>query len=123
MNKFGIVITSHVEAIASGIAKLLEEIKGDVDVTYAGGTDENEVGSSFDKTMKALEDNQGEILLCFYDLGSAKMTLEMAQDMSEKETILFDTALVESAFSATVLANAGMDLEEIKAQLEPLKIK
>ena len=123
MNKFGVVISSHVADIAEGTAALLSEIKGDVPVTYAGGDDEQGIGSSFDLVSQAIADNPAEYLLCFYDLGSAKMTLEMALDMSERAGMIFDTALIESAFSATVLANAQMDLEEIKAQLEPLKIK
>lgn len=123
MAKYGIVISSHVEEIAQGIAHLLEEVKGDVCVTYAGGNDEGGVGSSFDKVAQAIHDNTAPYLLCFYDLGSAKMTLEMALDLSGKEGTIYDTALLESAFSATVLANAQMDLTEIQAQLEPLKIK
>lgn len=123
MSKFGIVITSHVHKIAEGIAMLLSEVGGEVPVTFAGGTDEGDVGSSFDKTMKAFKDNEGETLLCFFDLGSAKMTLEMVMEMSEKKSILFETALVESAFSAAVLANAGMDLEEIEKQLLELKLE
>lgn len=123
MKKYGIVIVSHVEAIASGIVTLLEEVSTKVPITYAGGTDEGGIGSSFDKVMQAFEENEAEELLCFYDLGSAKMTLEMVMELSDKKAYLFDTALLESAFTAHTLLSAEMPLEEVQKQLEALKIK
>lgn len=123
MAKYGIVIVSHVEAIASGIATLLSEVSKDLPITYAGGTDDGDVGSSFDKVMRAFEENEAEELLCFYDLGSAKMTLEMVMELSDKKAYLFDTALIESAFTATALLSAQLPLEEVQKQLLDLKIK
>ncbi|AEH54541.1 dihydroxyacetone kinase phosphoryl donor subunit DhaM [Heyndrickxia coagulans] len=119
----GIVIVSHIPEIAAGLATLLKEAAKDVSITYAGGTDDGEVGTSFDKMNAAIAENEADDLFAFYDLGSAKMNLEMAMEMSDKYIRLMDTAFVESAYTAAALIQADAELEEILKQLEPLKVK
>lgn len=119
----GIVLVSHVKEIAEGAAKLFGEVASDVPITIAGGTDEEGIGTSFEKIMLAFEENGADQLLAFYDLGSAKMNLEMAMELAEKEILLQDVSFVEGAYSAAALMQAGTDFEEILRQLEPLKIK
>jgi|SRR5699024_4611602 len=123
MAKFGLVIVSHVPSIAEGITTLLKEISGDVPITFAGGTDDGDIGSSFEKINQAVAANDAEEIFAFYDLGSAKMTLEMVIEMSEKTIHLMDTALVEGAYTAATLTHGGASLVAIMEQLEPLKIK
>lgn len=120
---YGIVIVSHVPELAQGLPKLLQQVAKDVPITYAGGTDDDEIGTSVTKIMTAFADNPADELLTFYDLGSAKMNLELASEMSDKPIHLYDTALVESAYSAAALLEAGVNLAEVEAQLAPLKIK
>ncbi len=93
--KIGIVIVSHVPEIAAGIPRLLEQVAADVALTFAGGTDAGEVGTSATKIVTAFEQNEAAELLAFYDLGSAKMNLELAIEMSDKKVHLYDTALLE----------------------------
>lgn len=119
----GIVIVSHIPEIAAGLATLLKEAAKDVFITYAGGTDDGGVGTSFDKINAAIAENEADDLFAFYDLGSAKMNLEMAMEMSDKYIRLMDTAFVESAYTAAALIQADAELEEILKQLEPLKVK
>ncbi|KYC84051.1 dihydroxyacetone kinase phosphoryl donor subunit DhaM [Heyndrickxia faecalis] len=119
----GIVIVSHIPEIAAGLATLLKEAAKDVSITYAGGTDDGGVGTSFDKINAAIAENKADDVLAFYDLGSAKMNLEMAMEMSDKYIRLMDTAFVESAYTAAALIQADAELEEILKQLEPLKVK
>ncbi|MEZ0118814.1 UNVERIFIED_ORG: PTS hybrid protein [Heyndrickxia coagulans] len=119
----GIVIVSHIPEIAAGLATLLKEAAKDVSITYAGGTDDGEVGTSFDKINAAIAENKADDVFAFYDLGSAKMNLEMAMEMSDKYIRLMDTAFVESAYTAAALIQADAELEEILKQLEPLKVK
>ncbi|AJO21541.1 dihydroxyacetone kinase phosphoryl donor subunit DhaM [Weizmannia coagulans] len=119
----GIVIVSHIPEIAAGLATLLKEAAKDVSITYAGGTDDGGVGTSFDKINAAIAENKADDLFAFYDLGSAKMNLEMAMEMSDKYIRLMDTAFVESAYTAAALIQADAELEEILKQLEPLKVK
>ncbi|WP_207694417.1 dihydroxyacetone kinase, phosphotransfer subunit [Enterococcus sp. DIV0212c] len=119
----GVVIVSHVKEIGEGVDRLIKEVAKDVPITVAAGLEQGEVGTSFEKIMDAFEKNPAETLLAFYDLGSAKMNLEMAMDMTEKEVLLFDTALVESAYTAAALLQVDTPIETIKEQLAPLKIK
>lgn len=119
----GIVIVSHIPEIAAGLATLLKEAAKDVSITYAGGTDDGGVGTSFDKINAAVAENKADDLFAFYDLGSAKMNLKMAMEMSDKYIRLMDTAFVESAYTAAALIQADAELEEILKQLEPLKVK
>ncbi|WP_429951420.1 dihydroxyacetone kinase, phosphotransfer subunit [Enterococcus sp. AZ170] len=119
----GVVIVSHVKEIGEGVDRLIQEVAKDVPITVAAGLDQGEVGTSFEKIMDAFEKNPAPTLFAFYDLGSAKMNLEMAIDMTEKEVLLFDTALVESAYTAAALLQVNTPIEAIKEQLAPLKIK
>ncbi|WP_346222317.1 dihydroxyacetone kinase phosphoryl donor subunit DhaM [Heyndrickxia faecalis] len=119
----GIVIVSHIPEIAAGLATLLKEAAKDVSITYAGGTDDGGVGTSFDKINAAIAENKADDVFAFYDLGSAKMNLEMAMEMSDKYIRLMDTAFVESAYTAAALIQADAELEEILKQLESLKVK
>jgi dihydroxyacetone kinase phosphotransfer subunit len=120
---YGILIVSHVSEIAAGVPKLLQQVATDVSITAAGGTDEQEIGTSLEKINQAIAANQADELLAFYDLGSARMNLEMAAEMTTKKIHLYDTALVESSYVAASLLQAGVALAAIEKQLEPLKIK
>ncbi|GEN47480.1 dihydroxyacetone kinase phosphoryl donor subunit DhaM [Ligilactobacillus pobuzihii] len=119
----GITIVSHVPEIAAGLPKLLKQVAADVPLTYAGGTDDGDIGTSMEKINQAFDDNSADEILAFYDLGSAKMNLEMAQEMSEKTIHLYDTALIESAYTAASLLQAGVSLKDVEEQLKPLKVK
>lgn len=119
----GIVVVSHVPEIAAGIQRLLGQVAQDVSITIAGGTDDNQVGTSLTKITQAFDANHADELLAFYDLGSAKMNLEMAIEMSDKTVHLYDTALIESAYTAASLLQAAVPLADLEAQLAPLKIK
>ena len=119
----GILLVSHVNEIVEGLVQLTAQAAGDVTIKAAGGTDDNELGTSFDKITKALESFEEETVLAFYDLGSAKMNLEMAMETSDKDVHLYDTALVESAYTAATLLQADVPLTEIDKQLKPLKVK
>ncbi|MBU5594518.1 PTS-dependent dihydroxyacetone kinase phosphotransferase subunit DhaM [Amphibacillus sp. MSJ-3] len=119
----GIIITSHVEELARGVYLLLKESAPDVSITYAGGTDDGDIGSSFDKIQAAVEENDCDELFAFYDLGSAKMTLEVVQDTSEKKIHLMDTALIEGSYTTAALLQGNYKLADIKNQLTPLVIK
>lgn len=119
----GITIVSHVPELAEGLPKLLKQVAADVPLTFAGGTDDGDIGTSMEKISQAFTDNSADEILAFYDLGSAKMNLEMAQEMSDKTIHLYDTALIESAYTAASLLQADVPLNDIEEQLKPLKIK
>jgi dihydroxyacetone kinase DhaKLM complex PTS-EIIA-like component DhaM len=75
------------------------------------------------RIMQAFDDNAADKLLAFYDLGSAKMNLEMAMEMTAKEVKLYDTALVESAYTAAALLQVNTKIDDVEEQLQDLKIK
>jgi dihydroxyacetone kinase phosphotransfer subunit len=119
----GIVLVSHVEEIGLGIKRLIEEVAKDVPITVAAGLPEHGVGTSFEKINEAFENNPADEILAFYDLGSAKMNLEMVMDMTDKTVHLMDTAVVESAYTAAALLQVDVPLDVIFDQLNSLKIK
>lgn len=121
--EYGVLLVSHVSEIADGLAKLISEVAKDVTVKSAGGTPEGGIGTSFDRIEEALSSFEEETVLAFYDLGSAKMNLELAIETSDKTVHLYDTALIESAYTAAALLQAKAPLDAIEEQLASLKIK
>ncbi|WP_265456558.1 dihydroxyacetone kinase phosphoryl donor subunit DhaM [Enterococcus sp. HY326] len=119
----GIVLVSHVKEVAEGLEKLIREVAKEVSITTAGGTEDGDIGTSFDKISTAFESNTADELFAFYDLGSAKMNLEMAMEMTEKKILLQDVAFIEGAYTAAALLQAGTSQKDILEQLAPLKIK
>ena len=119
----GITLVSHVSAIPTGLTKLLDQVSKDVSITTAGGTNEEDIGTSMDKVLQAFSDNKADEILAFYDLGSAKMNIELATEMTSKKIHLYDVAFIEGAYTAATLIEAGVNLTEIEKQLECLKIK
>lgn len=122
MEKTGIVVVSHVYGIAEGIAQLIKEVAADVDVQVVGGLSETEIGTSFDSAVEAINRNSADSLLAFYDLGSARMNLEMAQELSGKSIEIYDVPVVEGAYTAAALLQAGVSIADIEEQLKELKI-
>ncbi len=119
----GLLIVSHSAKIAEGLHDLLREIAKDVPMTYVGGLETGEIGTTFDRIMAAAEDNPADDLLVFYDLGSAKMNLEMVQETLDKTMTLSPAAMVEGAFVAATLISAGASDEALEKQLKPLTVK
>lgn len=123
MSEIGIVIVSHSKNIAQGVVDLIKEVARDVAITYVGGNEDGDIGTSFDQVQRVIEDNPKETLLAFFDLGSAKMNLEMAADFSDKNIIVNTVPIVEGAYTAAALIQAGTDLSTIKKQLKELAIR
>lgn len=121
--EYGILIVSHVPEIAQGLPKLLKQVAKDVSITYVGGTEDNEIGTSINKISQALDENKADKILAFYDLGSARMNLEMADEMSDKKVTIHDTALIESAYVAASLLQVNTPIDVIEKQLADLKVK
>ncbi len=122
MEKTGIIVVSHVYGIAEGIGQLIKEVAADVDVQVVGGLSETEIGTSFEGILEAVNKNTADTLLAFYDLGSARMNLEMVQEMSEKSIEIYDVPVVEGAYTAAALLQAEVSIASIEEQLKELKI-
>lgn len=122
MSDIGIVVVSHSKNIAQGVLDLISEVAKDISITYVGGTEDGSIGTSFDQVQAVVEQNDKDTLLVFFDLGSAKMNLEMVADFTDKEIIINSVPIVEGAYTAAALLQAGTDLEAIKSQLTELPI-
>lgn len=122
MSDIGIIVVSHSKNIAQGVVDLISEVAKDVSITYVGGTEDGEIGTSFDQVQQIVEQNDEKTLLAFFDLGSAKMNLELVADFSEKNIIINSVPVVEGAYTAAALLQAGADLDSIQSQLAELTI-
>ncbi|HFE9187177.1 TPA: dihydroxyacetone kinase phosphoryl donor subunit DhaM [Streptococcus agalactiae] len=122
MSDIGIIVVSHSKNIAQGVVDLISEVAKDVSITYVGGTEDGEIGTSFDQVQQIVEQNDKKTLLAFFDLGSAKMNLELVADFSEKNIIINSVPVVEGAYTTAALLQAGADLDSIQSQLAELTI-
>lgn len=119
----GIAIISHSNLVAKGIEQLIREVARDIPLVAIGGTEDGGIGTSFDRINQAVEILPTDIVLAFFDLGSAKMNLELANDFSDKEIQIQSTPILEGAYTASALLQAGADLEVISHQLAELQIE
>lgn len=123
MSELGIIIVSHSKNLAQGIVDLLEQVAKDVSITYVGGNEDGEIGTSFEQVQEIIDDNSANDLLAFFDLGSARMNLEMAIDFSDKKIQIMSVPVVEGAYTAAALIQAGVDKACVLEQLCELEIK
>lgn len=122
MADIGIVVVSHSKYIAQGVIDLVSEVARDISITYVGGTEDGGIGTSFDQVQAVVEQNNKNTLLAFFDLGSAKMNLELVADFSDKDIIINSVPIVEGTYTAAALLQAGADLDSIQTQLSDLTI-
>ena len=119
----GVLLISHSADIVNGLQRLLQEVAKDVPMTIAGGIEDGLIGTTFDDILNAIETNEADEIYAFYDLGSAKLNLEMAIDSSNKKVTIYDVALIEGSYIAAALLQTGVDDETIQQNLAPLTIK
>lgn len=115
MDYVGIVLISHSPKIVDGLKEMIRQVITEVPIELAGGTEENEIGTNIDKILAAMEQaDNGEGVLLFYDIGSAKMNAEMAIEMAEKvDSKLIEAPLVEGSYVAAVEAGMNKNLQEV----------
>ena len=113
MPELGIVIVSHSADIAKGLVSLIREVAPDIPLTATGGLEDGGLGSSFDHVQVAVDSQPANRLLAFYDLGSSRMNLEMLQQVP----------LIEGAYAAAALLQAGASEVEIFSQINELTIQ
>ena len=122
MAQLGIVLVSHSKNLAQGIADLVAEVAKDIPFTYVGVTEDGQIGTSFDQVQTIVEENPAQDILAFFDLGSARLNLEMVADFSEKSIHILQVPVVEGTYTAAALLQAGADKEAILSQLAELEI-
>ena len=107
MPELGIVIVSHSADIAKGLVSLIREVAPDIPLTATGGLEDGGLGSSFDHVQ----------------VGSARMNLEMVEEFSDKEILIQQVPLIEGAYAASALLQAGASEVEILSQINELTIQ
>jgi phosphoenolpyruvate-protein phosphotransferase/dihydroxyacetone kinase phosphotransfer subunit len=121
-----IVIVTHSEQLAVGVAELASQMAGEepVPVFPAGGTDDGRLGTSFEKVERALEEalEKGDSVLILVDLGSAVMVTQMAIESLPEEMQqrirMTNASLTEGAIAAVVAAAGGGELDDVQRAAE-----
>jgi dihydroxyacetone kinase phosphotransfer subunit len=106
----GIVVVSHSEAAAEGIAEVATEMGGDARIVPAGGGPDGDVGTvapDIEAAIREADDGDGVVVLV--DLGSAVMNAEIAIEAVEGEidARIADAPVLEGALNAAVAAASG----------------
>lgn len=120
MTHVGIVLVSHSEKIAIGLKEIIREVIDEVPVELASGMEGGYIGTSVEKiTTAILRADEGQGVLLFYDLGSAKMNADLAIELADiKDVSIVESPLVEGAYVAAVEASVGRSKDEILQSIE-----
>lgn len=119
--RVGLVVVSHSDMLANGVAELAAQMAPDVAVLPVGGAEEGGLGTDYGAVVEALADaDAGAGVVVLYDLGSAKMTAEMAVESADDPTryAVVDAPLVEGAVAAAVTAQGGATLADVASAAE-----
>ncbi|GGE26617.1 dihydroxyacetone kinase phosphoryl donor subunit DhaM [Streptococcus himalayensis] len=122
MTQIGIVLVSHSRHLAQGVVDLISEVAKDVPLTYCGGLEDGSIGTEFSCVEHAVNSNPADTILAFFDLGSARMNMEMVADFSDKNIQIQSVPIVEGSYTAAALLQAGAPLDAILEQLAELQI-
>ncbi|MDO5034165.1 MAG: dihydroxyacetone kinase phosphoryl donor subunit DhaM [Actinomycetaceae bacterium] len=119
MARVSLVIVSHSQKLAEGVAEIAAQMAPEVRIEPAGGLIDGGIGTSFDKVDTAVEEllELGPVVL-LTDLGSATLTVESVLDFREDEPAHFaDGPLIEGAVVGAVAAQQGGSAEEVVAAI------
>ena len=116
----GIVIVSHSQKLAEGVVEIARMMAHDAPLAAAGGLDDGNLGTSYDKIQNAIESvYSADGVIVLMDMGSAVMTTEMVlEDLQRDNVLMIDCPLVEGAVLAAVESAGGKTLAEISARIE-----
>ncbi|CAM2919991.1 dihydroxyacetone kinase phosphoryl donor subunit DhaM [Salinicoccus roseus] len=116
-----ILIISHSSEIAQGTRALVSQMAGDTIIHASGGVDGG-IGTNIDQ-INDMIGKIGSDTICFYDIGSSRMNLEMAVEMYDGEHKLHisEAPIVEGAFLAAVENSVGSSTEAILEKLDTMK--
>ena len=116
----GIVIVSHSQKLAEGVVEVAKMMAADAPITAAGGLDDGNLGTSYEKICAAVEEVYSvDGVAVLMDMGSAVMTAEMVlEDLDKPNGRMLDCPLVEGAVLAAVDSAGGRSLDEIAERVE-----
>jgi PTS hybrid protein len=114
----GLVIVSHSARLAAGVVELAGQMAPGVPLVAAGGRPGGGLGTDFAAVADALaRADVGSGVVVLYDLGSARMTADLAVEASDDPTraVVAEAPLVEGAVAAAVAAAGGASLAAVAA--------
>lgn len=116
----GVVVVSHSQKLAEGAVELAKLMAGDANIVAAGGLDDGQAGTSFEKIMTAVENVHGEDgVAVLMDMGSAVMTTEMViEALGYDDVVMIDGPVVEGAIVAALESSLGTPLEMIQEKVD-----
>lgn len=116
----GIVLVSHSEALARGVADLISEIGlTGVRAVAAGGTADGRLGTSQEKVAAALTAaDSGDGVVILADIGSAVLTARLVVEDAATPARIADAPFVEGAVAAAGAAVTGAGLGATVAAAE-----
>lgn len=112
----GLVLVSHSFDLVYGLQSVISQVEPHVPVAIAGGTEDNEIGTSAVKIKAAIEKVQSEKgVVLLFDLGSACINAELALEMlgDKRHVKIADAPLVEGAYAAVIESGCGGSLDEV----------
>jgi phosphoenolpyruvate---glycerone phosphotransferase subunit DhaM len=115
----GLVLVSHSERIAAGLAELVEQVAGpEVTIVPVGGGPDGSLGTDGDKVFEALRESaRGAGAVVLMDIGSSVLAVRAAlSELSDAERArleVVDAPLVEGALAAGVAASIGGSAAEV----------
>ncbi|RLM76033.1 PTS-dependent dihydroxyacetone kinase phosphotransferase subunit DhaM [Halorubrum sp. Atlit-26R] len=128
----GIVVVSHSERAAEGIAEVAAEMAGDTRIEPVGGDGKGGIGTVPDAIEDAIDaaaggsgdgadgsDSDADGVVVLVDLGSAVMNADVAVELSGAEAVIADAPVLEGAVNAAVAAtDPSATVESVREQAE-----
>jgi phosphoenolpyruvate---glycerone phosphotransferase subunit DhaM len=119
----GVVLISHSRLLAEGAAEVAAQVAANgVSIIGVGGTEDGRLGTSIDALARAIDKvAAGAGVVVIPDLGSSVLTSRSyLSDHAEQpdEVRIVDTAFVEGAVAAAVVASTGASLGAVVAAAE-----
>jgi dihydroxyacetone kinase DhaKLM complex PTS-EIIA-like component DhaM len=131
----GIVVVSHSERAAEGIAEIAAEMAGDTRIEPVGGDGKGGIGTVPDAIEDAIDaaaggredggdagdgsDSDLDPVVVLVDLGSAVMNADVAVELSDAEAVIADAPVLEGAVNAAVAAtDPSATVESVREQAE-----
>jgi len=129
----GIVVVSHSERAAEGIAEIAAEMAGDTRIEPVGGDGKGGIGTVPDAIEGAIDaaagtrgedggegsDGDADGVVVLVDLGSAVMNADVAVELSDAEAVIADAPVLEGAVNAAVAAtDPSATVESVREQAE-----
>jgi PTS hybrid protein len=112
----GIVLVSHSDDLARGLAEVAAQVAGpDVRIEAAGGDADGGLGTSSDRVEAAIRRaDRGSGVVVLADLGSAVLTVRHVLEHQPAGGVRLAAApIVEGAVAAAVTAATGQPLESV----------